>query len=70
MLGRSTGSRCDEALIFKKNKKEFSINQSLSERRDGLLRGRMCCVSLRMSMRTFHRWGGLVFIVYVFLVGW
>ena len=23
----------------------------------------MCCVCLRMSLRTFHRWGDLVFIV-------
>ena len=35
------------------------LSQFLSERKDRLLRGRMC-------LRTFHRWGGLVFIVYVF----
>ena len=28
-----------------------------------MLKGRMRCLCLRMSMRTFHRWGGLVFIV-------
>ena len=39
------------------------LSQFLSERKDRLLRGRMCCVCLRMSMRTFHRWGGLVFIM-------
>ena len=38
------------------------LSQFLSKRKDRLLRGRMCCVCLR----TFHRWGGLVFIVYVF----
>ena len=46
------------------------LSQFLSERRDRLLRGRMCCECLRMSMRTFHRWGGLVFIVDVLPVGW
>ena len=46
------------------------ISQFLSVRKDRLLRGRMCCVCQRMSMRTFHRWGGLVFIVDVLPVGW
>ena len=35
------------------------LSQFLSERKDRLLRGPMC-------LRTFHRWGCLVFIVYVF----
>ena len=40
------------------------LSQFLSERKDRLLRGRICCcICLRMSLRTFHRWGGLVFIV-------
>ena len=39
------------------------LSQFLSEIKDRLLRG-------RMFLRTFHRWGGLVFIVYVFPVGW
>ena len=37
------------------------LSQFLAERKDRLLRG---------QMRTFHRWGDLVFIVYVFPVGW
>ena len=45
------------------------LSQFLSERKERLLRGRMCCVCLRMSLRTFHRWGGLVFIVDVRPVG-
>ena len=39
------------------------LSQFLSEKKDRLLRGRMCCVCLCMSLRTFHRWGGLVFIM-------
>ena len=35
------------------------LSQFLAERRNRLLRG-------LMFLRTFHRWGGLVFIVYVF----
>ena len=45
------------------------LSQFLSERKDRRLRGRMWCVCLHMSMRTFHRWGGLVFIVDVLPVG-
>ena len=62
------------ALLCKKNKKEEGpagalpvllrcLNQFLSERKGRLLRG-------RMFLRTFHRWGGLVFIVDVLPVGW
>ena len=64
------------ALLCKKNKKEEGptgaspvaapMPKSVSERKDILLRGRMYCVCLR----AFHRWGGLVFIVDVLLVGW
>ena len=64
------------ALLCKKNKKEEGpagaspvaapMPKSVSKRKDRLLRGRMCCVCLR----TFHRWGGLVFIVDVLPVGW
>ena len=39
------------------------LSQFLFERKDRLLRGRMCCICLRMRLRTFHRWGDLVFIV-------
>ena len=43
------------------------LSQFLSEIKERLLRGRMCCLFLRMSMRlrmrTFHRWGSPVFIV-------
>ena len=57
------------ALLYK-NKKEGGspglrpwplrcLSQFLAERKDRLLRG-------RMFLRTFHRWGSLVFIVYVF----
>ena len=71
----------DAALLCKKNQKEEKsaraspeplrcLSQFLFERRDRLLRGRMCCECLRMSMRTFHRLGGLVFIVDVLPVGW
>ena len=81
MLGRSTGSGCDVSFLCKKNKKEEGPERAspvaapmpksvFSERRDRLLRLRMCCVCLRMSMRTFHRCGGLVFIVDVLPVGW
>ena len=42
------------------------LSQFFPERKDGLLRGRMCCVCLR----TFHQWGGLVFIVDVSPVRW
>ena len=42
------------------------LSQFLSERKENLFRGRMCCVCLR----TFHLWGGLVFIVFVFPVRW
>ena len=42
------------------------LSKFLSERKERLLRGRMF---LRMSFRTFHRWGGLVFIVDVRPVG-
>ena len=42
------------------------LSQFFLERKDGPLRERMCCVCLR----TFHRWGGLVFIVSVFPVRW
>ena len=38
--------------------------------RDRLFRERMCLrISLRMNVRTFHRWGGYVFIVDVQPVG-
>ena len=46
------------------------LSQFFPERKYGLLRGRMCCISSRMSMRTFHRRGGIVFIVDVLPVGW
>ena len=39
------------------------LNQFLSKRKDRLLRG-------RMFLRTFYRWGDLVFIAYVLPVGW
>ena len=39
------------------------LSQFLAKRKDRLLRG-------RMFLPTFHRWGGLIFIVYVFQVGW
>ena len=57
------------------------LSQFLSERKERLLRWRMCCVclrmslrmslrmNLRMSLRTFHRRGGHVFIVDVQPVG-
>ena len=39
------------------------LSQFLAERKDRLLRGRVfLCI--------FHRWSGLIFIVYVFPVGW
>ena len=34
------------------------LSQFLAKRKDRLLRG-------RMFLRTFHRWGGLVFIVHI-----
>ena len=34
------------------------LSQFLAERKDKLLRG-------RMFLRTFHRWGDLIFIVYI-----
>ena len=39
------------------------LSQFLSERKERLLRLLRIGVSLRMSLRTFHRWGSLVFIV-------
>ena len=43
------------------------LSQFLAGRKDRLLRERMFfCVSLR----TFHRGGGLIFITYVFPIGW
>ena len=42
------------------------LSQCISERKERLLRGQMF---LRMSFRTFHRRGGLVFIVDVRPVG-
>ena len=81
LLGWSIGSGCgtaglqalDVALLYKDKKEEGSaglrpwllrcLSQFLDERKDRLLRG-------RMFLRTFHRWSGLVFIVYVFPVGW
>ena len=39
------------------------LSQFLSERKDRLLRGRMCCICVRMRLRTFDRRGGHVFIV-------
>ena len=76
----SAGSRCgtaglqalDMALLCKdkkgrKGRRGFRpwplrcLSQFLSEGKDRLLRGRMSSISLC----TFHRWGGLVFIVYV-----
>ena len=41
------------------------LSQFLPEIKEKLFRGRMCCVCLR----TFHRWGDLVFIVDVLPVG-
>ena len=81
MLGRSTVSGCDVSFLCKKIKKEEGPawaspvatpmpKSVFSERRDRLLRGRMCCVCLRMRMRTFHRWGDLIFIVDVLPVRW
>ena len=76
-LGWFAGSRCgtagtqalDVAHLCKYKKEEGSaglrpwplrcLSQFLAERKYRLLRKRMC-------LRTFHRWGGLVFIVYVF----
>ena len=76
MLGWYAGSGCgtaglqalDVALLYKEKKEEGSaglrpwplrcLSQFLVERKDRLLRG-------RMFLRTFHRWGGLVFIVYI-----
>ena len=46
------------------------LSQFLSEKKDRLLSEQMCCICQRMSLRTFHRWGGLVFIVDVLQVGW
>ena len=67
LLGWSAASN---VALFCKNKKEegsagaspvapLCLSQFLPERKDRLLRG-------RMFLRTFHRWGGLVYIVYVF----
>ena len=43
------------------------LTQILSERKERLPRGRMCCICLHKSLHarvcTFHRWGGHVFIV-------
>ena len=67
------------ALLYKNKKEGGSMRASpvaapmpkfFPERKYGLLRERMCCVCLRFSMRTFHRWGGLIFIVDVIPVGW
>ena len=75
MLGRSWDYRWADPLaldvgLLCKNKKERGsagarplplqcLSQFLPERKDQLLRG-------RMFLRTFHRWGDLVFIAYVF----
>ena len=79
---RSTGS--GRSAPLQKNRKEGGrrgrrpwplrcLSQFLSKRKERLLRGRMCCICLHMSMRlrvrTFHRWGGHVFIVDVQPVG-
>ena len=64
------------AILCKKNKKEDGpaglrpwplrcLSQSLTERKD-----RLALEGGKMFLRTFHRRGGLVFIVYVFPVGW
>ena len=66
----------DVALLYKNKKKGGRrglrlwplqcLSQFLYERKDRLLRRRMCGVCLR----TFHQWGELVFIVDVLPVGW
>ena len=68
---RWTGLQAPDMALLCKDKKEKKsrqglcpwplrcLSQFLSERKDRLLRGRMC-------LRTFHRWDGLVFLVYVF----
>ena len=76
LLGWSAGCVCGSSLHKRTRKKKGQqgvcpwplrcLSQFLSERKDRLLRGRMCCVCLR----TFHRWGGLVFIVDVLPVRW
>ena len=70
-LGWSAGSGA--ALLCKDKKEERSARASPVAapmpklvphwEKDRLLRG-------RMFLRTFHRWGDLVFIAYVFPIGW
>ena len=53
---------------FARGRSDAQVNFFLREKRN-CLEGEGCVCS-RMSMRTFHRWGGLVFIVDVLPVGW
>ena len=71
LLGWYAGSSV--ALLYKNEKEEGSeglhpwplrcLSQFLLDRKDRLLRR-------RMFLRTFHQGGGLIYVAYVFPIGW